>query len=379
MRILIVGAGVAGLTLAGLLHRQGHGLCLVDRQPEGADLGYALSLWPQGSRVLHAVGSYDRFKTESEPMSRYSLRDSRGRLIGSYDIPPAISSCGHIGTIPRPDFITLLQQSLGGMPIRHGVSVEGLCDMDDGVDVQFTDGSQASFDLVIGSDGIHSRVRQLLFGSLPEYDTGWGCYVWWGDPQLTGKGETRESWGVGRFLGLYPCRNRLCIIVGAPVEDLLPSVQEGRADRLKTVLKPFDLPLDDFFVGLPPDTERLFLWRMADVRAPCWVKGRTVLVGDAAAAFLPTAGIGASMALESAAVLADELSRTDDTHLSQALALYVTRRRRRVLTAQNQSRWLARVAFIRSRPLGWIRDQLMRFATFEQMIAPILKQLRTPI
>jgi len=45
VRILIVGAGVAGLTLAGLLHRQGHGLCIVDRQPEGADLGYALSLW----------------------------------------------------------------------------------------------------------------------------------------------------------------------------------------------------------------------------------------------------------------------------------------------------------------------------------------------
>lgn len=222
-------------------------------------------------------------------------------------------------------------------------------------------------------------MRELLFGRLPEYDTGWGCCVWWGDPQLTGKGETREWWGVERFLGLYPCRNRSCIIIGAPVKDLQPSVREGRADRLKTLLKPFDLPLDDLFVGLPPDSERLFLWRMADVLAPCWVKGRVVLVGDAAAAFLPTAGIGASMALESAAVLADELSRTDATHLPQALDLYAARRRRRVLTAQNQSRWLARVAFIRSRPLGWVRDQLMRFATLEQMIGPILKQLRTPI
>ena len=157
MRILIVGAGVAGLTLAGLLHRQGHALCIVDRQSEDADLGYALSLWPQGSRVLHAVGSYDRFKAESEPMLSYSLRDSRGRLIGSYDIPPAVSSCGHIGTIPRSDFIALLQQRLDGAPVRHGVSVERLCDVENSVDVQFTDGSEASFDLVIGADGIHSR------------------------------------------------------------------------------------------------------------------------------------------------------------------------------------------------------------------------------
>lgn len=378
MRILIVGAGVAGLTVAGLLLRQDHELCLVDRQPEGVDLGYALSLWPQGSRVLHAVGSYDRFKAESEPMLRYSLRDSRNRLIGSYDIPPAISSYGHIGTIPRPDLIALLQQTLS-VPIRHGVSVERVSDMNRKVDVQFTDGSQTSFDLVIGADGIHSGVRTLLFGRLPEYDTGWGCYVWWGDPQLTGKGETREWWGTGRFLGLYPCRSRLCIIVGAAIEDLQPNVQAGRADRLKTLLTPFGLSLADLFVGFPQDNEPVFLWRMADVRAPFWVKGRVVLVGDAAAAFLPTAGIGASMALESAAVLADELSRTDALHLPHALNFYVTRRYPRVITAQNQSRWLARVGFIRSRPFGWMRDHLMRFATFEQMIGPILKQLRTPI
>lgn len=379
MRILIVGAGVAGLTLAGLLHRQGHVLCVVDRQLKGAGLGYALSMWPQGSRVLHALDCYDGFKVESEPMLRYSLRGSKGRFIGSYDIPHAISSFGHIGTIPRPDFIALLQRSLDCIPVQHGVSVERLCEVDSRVEVQFTDGSEAGFDLVIGADGIHSRVRELLFGRLSEYDTGWGCCVWWGDLHLTDKGETREWWGTGQFLGLYPCRNRLCIIVGAPVNDLQPGVHDGRTDRLRTLLKPLNVPLDDLFASLPNDEESLFLWRMADLRAPDWVKGRVALVGDAAAAFLPTAGIGASMALESAAVLADELSRTDVAHLPHALHLYVTRRRHRVLAAQNQSRWLARVVFIRSHQLARVRDRLMRFVTFERMIGPIRKQLKTPI
>lgn len=70
-----------------------------------------------------------------------------------------------------------------------------------------------------------------------------------------------------------------------------------------------------------PRSADLHLWRMADVRTPRWVQRRVALVGDAAAAFLPTAGIGASMALESAAVLADELSRTSSDYLPNALAL----------------------------------------------------------
>ena len=70
----------------------------------------------------------------------------------------------------------------------------------------------------------------------------------------------------------------------------------------------------------------MFLWRMSDVRARSWVQGRVALVGDAVAAFLPTAGVGASMALESAAVLADELSHTDAVHLPNALDPYYNRR-----------------------------------------------------
>ena len=100
------------------------------------------------------------------------------------------------------------------------------------------------------------------------------------------------------------------------------------------------------------------------------------LVGDAAAAFLPTAGIGASMALESAAVLADELSCTDAAHLGNALDLYVKRRRIRVVSAQNQSRWLARVVFIRSRALAFLRDRLIRLVSMEQMLGPLIKELR---
>src|SRR5690606_21944871 len=148
-----------------------------------------------------------------------------------------------------------------------------------------------------------------------------GCYVWWADSRLAGVGETTERWGAGSFLGTYPGSERLCVIAGAPLDALQPDRPDGRAARLARLLRPYGVQVDELLTDLPGDSEPLFLWRMADVRAPQWVQGRVALVGDAAAAFLPTAGIGASMALESAAVLADELSRTDPTYLPNALQL----------------------------------------------------------
>jgi 2-polyprenyl-6-methoxyphenol hydroxylase-like FAD-dependent oxidoreductase len=85
------------------------------------------------------------------------------------------------------------------------------------------------------------------------------------------------------------------------------------------------------------------------------------------------------MALESAAVLADELSRTDSTYVTNALKLYGRRRRRRVEAAQNQSRLLARVMFVRSRRLAAIRNRALRFASMEQVVGPLIKELKNPI
>lgn len=313
MRILIVGGGIAGLALAALLRRQGRSPLVIERGSASADLGYGIALWPHGTRVLHALDAYEGFVSRREPMARYTLRDGRGRVVGSFETPAAIERFGHLGVIPRAALIQLLEDALDGVEVRHGVSIEALSPADDHVDVRLTDGDRASFDLVVGADGAHSRVRERLLGRIPDRDTGWGCYVWWADSALAARGETTEWWGAGRFLGTYPCRERLCAIAGGPMEVLQPTARSSQSQQLKALLAPLGVAVDRLLERLS-DSERLYLWHMADVRSPRWVRGRIVLVGDAAAAFLPTAGIGASMALESAAVLADELSRTDAAH-----------------------------------------------------------------
>jgi 2-polyprenyl-6-methoxyphenol hydroxylase-like FAD-dependent oxidoreductase len=379
MHILIVGAGVAGLTLAALLRRHGTTAVVLDQRSQGDALGYALALWPHGTRVLHGLGVHDEFVARSEQMRRYVARGADGRVLTASPLPTEISAYGHVGLLPRAELIGILGGAANGITVRQGLTVDTLVSHEDRVDVELSDGSRDSFDLVVGADGIGSRVRELLIGPVAERDTGWGCLVWWGASDLTEPGVTTERYGAGSFLGTYPCRDRLCVIAGAPIGVVSADHSGARRDRLTALLRPYRIPVDDYLADLPGDEAPGLLWRMSDVRAPRWVHGRVALVGDAAAAFLPTAGIGASMALESAAVLADELSRTNAEYLPHALRLYQRRRRRRVEAAQSQSRRLARFMFLRSPALSRIRNEALRFTRMEQLVRPLINDLRRPI
>jgi 2-polyprenyl-6-methoxyphenol hydroxylase-like FAD-dependent oxidoreductase len=379
MHVLIVGAGVAGLTLATLLRRRGTTAVVVDRRSEDDDLGYALALWPHGTRVLHGLGIHDEFVARSQPMHRYVAQGANGQVLTASPLPAEIAAYGRVGLVPRAELIGMLRHTGNGITVREGVTVKTLVPHDARVDVALSDGTQDSFDLVVGADGIGSRVRGLQIGRVAERDTGWGCLVWWTPADLAEPGEITERYAAGSFLGTYPCRDRLCVIAGAPADVFSADRPGARRDRLAALLASYRMPVDAFLADLPGGEAPRFLWRMADVRAPCWVHGRVALVGDAAAAFLPTAGIGASMALESAAVLADELSRTNAEYLPNALRLYERRRRRRVEAAQSQSRRLARLMFLRSAVLSRARNTALRFTRMEQLVRPLINDLRQPI
>ena len=103
------------------------------------------------------------------------------------------------------------------------------------------------------------------------------------------------------------------------------------------------------------------------------------MLGDAARAFLPTAGVGASIALESAAVLDDELGRTDARFLAGALARYEERRKERAEAFQADSRKLASMMMIESVGMSWGRDQLMKFYTLDMLAKNIAQSLAKPI
>ena len=376
MRILIVGAGIGGLTLAGLLRRHGQNATVIERAPDFTNTGYMLGIYPLGGRVLHALGLHEQYVAESQVTRTYSLWNSRGRHVKDYSFEDFAAEYGPYQMLSRGKLIELLLLSLGETEARTGTTVESLTQRNAEVQVRFRGGEEENFDLVVAADGMFSSTRAMVFGETPLRRTGWGGWIWWSDAEIEERDTVSEYWSTGSFLGVYPTLDRAGVFLGGPNANLQDADEQtmmsfaeehfGHAEGVAPA------------VISSPKPER-FYWELLDVRSPEWTKGRVVLLGDAAAGFLPTAGIGASVAMESAAALADELSRSDAKYVPLALTKFVKRRKRRVESAQSNSRSLARLMLTSSRATTIARDVLMRFYTMEQALKPIRKIMDEPL
>ncbi|QDT76632.1 FAD-dependent urate hydroxylase [Gimesia maris] len=379
MRILIIGAGIGGMTLAALLKQRGLQPTLIERAANFDHAGYMLGLWPLGYRVLHGLGLYEKFAANCIECKDYEVRDNHGELVKHWSMAPIADRFGPNLSCTRPQLVKLLHSALDGVDLRFNTTFQSLSQTGDEVAVQFSDGKIETFDLVVGADGLHSKVRQQVFGEQPYYHTHWGGWVWWVDPAQLPRETFIEHWGAGRFFGIYPTRDGAGVYSGAPVAGEFGEQGPGRRDRIRAQFAGMGELADTCLAALPDDSEDLFFWKLSDVRSRDWARGRVVLLGDAAAGFLPTAGIGASMAMESAAVLADELSRTNNRFMEHALSLYVKRRQHRVESTQNDSRHLAKMMFIKSATVAHIRDVATKFYSLEQLASSIAKAFDEPI
>ncbi|MEW1975764.1 FAD-dependent oxidoreductase [Microbacterium profundi] len=365
LRILIAGAGIAGLTLAALLRRQGLHPVLIERMPRMDHPGYMLALMPTVDPALEDTGVHDEYLTRSVPLSRYAFRSHRGRTLRSDDLGALLALHGDYQGIERGALIDVL--TTNDCPVTFGTTLTGF----NRGDVTFSTGERASFDLVAVADGIHSRTRDLLdVGDVSTVDTGWAGWVTWSDVLGDDPALGEELWGDGFFLGAYPVKDRLGIFLGGPVADLEvgPSAFVARVrdaapesgDRLRAALDA---------VAADPDP---YLWPLTDVRAERWVVPGAVLLGDAASGFLPTAGIGAGMAMESAWMLGRMLAHADRTNVAAVLAEWERVQKPRVESAQSNSRMLARMMFRRGKVMAWLRETAMRVLSVRSALGPII-------
>jgi len=378
MNILIIGAGIGGLGLAALLKQRGISCELVERAPNLEHGGYMISLYPMGNRVLHGLGKFEEFVKRSSPFHHYEVHNGHGELLHRFDVSQISKEFGYTGQILRKDLLDILRSAAPGVPMRLGLGLEH-CEQRDGrMNVRFTDGSTGVYDAVVGADGIHSRTRRIIFGEEPDHATGWGLWVWWTNVEMP-RDTVREYWGKGRFVGLYPTPSRVGAVAAGPKSLLGPEAVEGNGLQIRELFFSMEGGAADVMSTFPARTDGLFFWDLSDFRSHRWTSGRVALLGDAACAFLPTAGVGASMALESAAVMADELSRTNAEFLPKAFALYEKRRKRRAELAQEDSRKLAVWMVADSAPLVWTRDQFMKLATMDSLVRNISRSLGDPI
>lgn len=379
MKILIVGAGIGGLALAALLRQRGTTATVIDRAPNFDHAGYMLALYPIGSRVLHGLGLFEDFVSRSSEFRAYEVFNGHGDLLHRFDMTPLSGRFGYIGQITRGDLLEILRSACTDVPLRMNTSLVDLEPRGEKVVARLSDGSEEEWDAVMAADGIHSAARRILFGPEPDHETGWGLWVWWMENSPLARDTVSEYWGRGRFMGVYPTPDRVGAVAAAPKHLIDDQAVQGDGARVRALFSVLGGGAGEVLATFPDSTRGLFFWNLSDFRARSWVKGRVALVGDSACAFLPTAGVGASMALESAAVMADELSRTNAQFLPNALALYEKRRKHRAEGAQNDSRKLAVWMTTESSPLVWTRDQFLKAATLDSLAGTITRSLAEPL
>lgn len=378
MRVLIVGAGVAGLTLCGLLEQRGFHPTLVERAPRFGDVGYVIVVWPSGSRILKGLGLYELLRERGCAFTDYNISNYKGKVINSYTIDSVVEKYGPIISIYRPDLIDILLGAVSDDSIRMNTTVVSLADTGDGVETVFSDGSTGIYDLVIGCDGIRSRVRKDIFGEIPLRYSGMSGWGFWVNPDLCKSEGIIEYWGKGRFLGMWPTRGRLAIFTSVRRKSGVLDSVDTRIESIRQSFAEFGGVVPEILRSLD-DPRNIYYDEYNDLRMDSWSRGRVVLVGDSVHAILPNAGAGVSMAMESAAVLAEELCRTDSVNLPHAFWQYESRRKGRVNKVQNQSRIMGKFIYTESGVLSSIRDYIVRVYSSRQLFRYWDNMLKDPL
>ena len=263
--------------------------------------------------------------------------------------------------------------------LRLGVKLRDIAETSAGVVALFDDGTNDTFDLIVACDGLRSGIRRLAFGEDSRAQAGmmgWGisCPVSFVPPR-----EITEYWGARKFFGIYPARDRLYAFAGVraevPASD--PRPIDRRIERLRGEFQQFGGLVPWVLGQLEP--ERVFHQDYFGLRMNSWHRGRVVLVGHAAHAVLGTGGLGTSLAMESAAVLADELCRADSSRITLAFEQYTARRRARVDHVLSWSRRLGRFMFTGNRFVARLRDGAVHLTADEQLLVGVERVLSEPL
>lgn len=385
MRILIVGAGLAGLTAAALLSRQGHRVAVLGRDKErnAVDADYPITLWPHGSRVLNAMGVYEDFRHGSLAVNTCLLYGRKGKLLNLYDLAGLTDLYERPRVLSRSRLLRLLENALCNVKITTDISIKNHAQVLDNIELELSDGTRDSADLLIIADGADPKMLDRFEIPYAQRSTGWSRLSWSEKGRICAMGESIEIWGAGCSLSACSYEDKTGLALYLPSELLTDPETAGTAgletlqNAISEVLR--ESTLQDNSLLKSFSSKQPIVHPLSDRRHPQWVQGRVVLLGDAAISYLPGTEVGASMALESAAVLADELSRTNRHNVSNALNGYVRRRKSRCELVQNQSRAIMAFKLARSPRYAKVRDTLIRFHDMQQLLGPKLRLLTQPI
>jgi 2-polyprenyl-6-methoxyphenol hydroxylase-like FAD-dependent oxidoreductase len=333
-RVLIVGAGIAGLSLAIALKRQGLNPEIVERQAAWPAYGAGIYLVGNAMRALRAMNLADPVLRQGALIRTQTLLDDRGRKLATIDTESVWASCGPCVGIRRADLQGILVEALGTAQLHVSTTVVALEQRETLVAAQFSNSTEGLYDLIVGADGVRSSIRKLIFkDSQPRYcgQVGWRFLVQC-PPSITGWTVFAGHRGVFLFIpvggGQAYCYADA--VVAQPLDDPLA----GRLERLRSRFGAYASPVPEALAELQ-SSEQIHFGAIEDILQEPWGSGRVLLIGDAAHATSPNMASGAAMAFEDALVLSKLIASGQDA--TQVLDEYTTQRITRIRWVHEQT------------------------------------------
>ncbi len=364
-KVVVAGGGIGGLTAALALRRAGFDVVVFERAAELREVGAGLLLAANAQKALGKLGLANAVARLGTPASAGEIRSWRGKVLASI---PAAELEKKIGTssaaVHRADLQALLVREVEDRTLRLGTEVKAFEQDKSRVKIIFTDGGQESADILVGADGLRSRVRAGLCGpEEPRYAgyTAWRAVV---EPkqELLPWGTGFESWGRGtRFGCAHVGKGRVYWFATANApegeKDGPPGSPSGAKMTLLRLFSRWHRPVADL---VEATQEGAILRTDIYDREPLgerWGEGRVTLLGDAAHPMTPNLGQGACQAIEDAVVLARCLGERHAT--AESLRRYESLRSDRAAMVVRRSRRVGTVGQVGNPALCWLRDRAL--------------------
>ncbi|TCO59542.1 FAD-dependent monooxygenase [Actinocrispum wychmicini] len=319
--VLIAGAGIGGPALAFWLRRHGFTSTVVEVAPAPRPGGHAVDLRGAGREVVERMGLLDTVRAESVDERGFAYVDRRGRWTTKMpaDLFDGEGMVAEI-EIMRGDLARILHDATrDGTEYLFDDRIAELTEDGDGVKVTFASGTVRRFDIVVGADGLHSGVRQLVFGPEQEFVRHLGGYMAYftvPDPGDLDNWFLMHGAPGGLVAGIRPenggTAKAMLAFTSPPLTyDRRDVLAQQQILRAKFTGAGWLVPQ---MLAAMPGAGDFYFDSLSQVHIGQWHRGRTVLLGDAGYCGSPLAGLGTSLALVAAYVLAGELAATPDDH-----------------------------------------------------------------